>query len=152
MASPKKRTATKPSKKAKPSNSTNKNRSVTTEDVKAAKKAVKQQLAPLIDSAPIKSSDIVTTQAKVLDNSFFKMNSKPQDHNPVVGPNGTFYPFKASLTEGVLVYINLNSITRVMPYSSNGDTCQISMDNTITQLVKHSLPEIMTIIGSQKNG
>jgi hypothetical protein len=151
MASPKKRTTTKSSKKAKPSNSTNKNRSVTAEDVKAAKKAVKQQLAPLIDSAPIKSSDIVTTQAKVVDNSFFKMNSKPRDPQPVVGPNGTFYPFKSFLPEGVSVAINLNSITRVMPYSTHADVCQISMDNTITQLVKHSLSEVMSIIGSPNN-
>jgi hypothetical protein len=132
MAKSKKATPSRTSTKTKSTNSTNKNRTVTKSDVTAA---VKKQLAP---SIPLEEKTIER-------NSYGPSSPKPpkfEDFKPI----GSLVPFRSFLPEGYVVLVNVNYITSVQNYTTHTDSVQIGLASGLTQLVRHSLTEVLEAI------
>jgi hypothetical protein len=188
MGSPKKTTTRQASKKTKPTNSTNKNRTVTAKvtasDVRASKKAVKQQLTTdnFIQqsktaaknksfaeafSNPEKKAVVTQTSADpTFEVSLEEIRStipKPvvraapvpvaraapyESYKPVriVWADTRLVPFRSFLPEGHTVFINISSITSIQNYTTHTDTVQIGLSSGLTQLVRHSLSEVLEMI------
>ena len=140
MAKSKKATPSRTSAKTKPTNSTNKNRTVTQSkststvtksEVATAKKIIKQHLAPPVI---LEEKKVVQTRAKYED--FVAI--------------GSLVPFRSFLPEGYVVYINVNCITSVQTYTTHTDSVHVGLVSGLTQLVKHSLSEVLSIISENK--
>lgn len=156
MAKSKKATTTPTRAKAKPTNSTNKNRTVTKSDVSTAKKIIKQQLT--------KTENFVNQSKQAAKNKSFAeafSNNSLEEKKVVVDtpkqavrppkfedfkPIGSLVPFRSFLPEGYVVYININCITSVQNYTTHTDSVQIGLVSGLTQLVKHSISEVLSII------
>ena len=143
MAKSKKATPSRTSTKTKSTNSTNKNRTVaqskstttvTKSDVATAKAVVKKQLAPPI------------LEEKTIErNSYGPSVPKPpkfEDFKQI----GSLVPFRSFLPEGYVVLVNVNYITSVQNYTTHTDSVQIGLLSGTTQLVKHSIMEVLEAI------
>ena len=131
MAKSKKATTSRTSTKAKPTNSTNKNRTVTKSEVATAKKIVQSK----------STSTVILEEKKVV-----QTRAKFEDFAAI----GSLVPFRSFLPEGYVVYINVNCITSVQNYTTHTDSVQIGLSSGLTQLVKHSLSEVLSIISENK--
>lgn len=139
MAKSKKATTTSTRAKAKPTNSTNKNRTVTTKEVATAKKIVQS-----------KSTSTVPLEEKTIErNSYGPSVTRPPKFEDFVAI-GSLVPFRSFLPEGYVVYINVNCITSVQNYTTHTDSVQIGLVSGLTQLVKHSLNEVLSIISENQ--
>lgn len=155
MAKSKKATPSRTSTKTKPTNSTNKNRTVTKSEVATAKKIVKQQLAPPSSLEEKKATTIKNLEADQTIKRLQQYDPTPkqatrppkfEDFKPI----GSLVPFRSFLPEGYVVFINVNCITSVQNYTTHTDSVQIGLSSGTTQLVKHSLSEVLSIISENK--
>ena len=63
---------------------------------------------------------------------------------------GSLVPFRSFLPEGYVVLVNVNYITSVQNYTTHTDSVQIGLASGSTQLVKHTLTEVLSIIAGAK--
>jgi hypothetical protein len=140
MAKSKKATPSRTSTNTKSPNSTNKNRTVTKSDVATAKAVVKKQLAP---SNSLEEKTMVMKTTLVLDTPKEAVRPpKFEDFKPI----GSLVPFRSFLPEGYVVLVNVNYITSVQNYTTHTDSVQIGLLSGTTQLVKHSIVEVLEAI------
>ncbi len=147
MAKSKKATPSRTSTKTKSTNSTNKNRTVTPKEVATAKKIVKQQLTKSENFAE-QSKQAAKTM------NFAKAFSEPSLEEKVTRPPkfedfkpiGSLVPFRSFLPEGYVVLVNIDYITSVQNYTTHTDSVQIGLLSGTTQLVRHTLTEVLEAI------